>query len=182
MSLKDTIIQHSYEIFYQHGFHASGVELLAKKSGTTKRTLYAHFGNKQGLIKAVLDYRHHDFMQQLHACFAKQPIHSFEMVMAVYFEFLQAWIGSDNFYGCLFIHASGEFTDPNSMPYQAAHQHKQQLRQFLVDQLEQTDAVCPQRQADGLFVFGEGMIASAQTGQSNIDITAHDLIAMLTFA
>ena len=41
MELRDTILQKSYELFYKQGFHDSGVELLAKKAGTTKRTLYA---------------------------------------------------------------------------------------------------------------------------------------------
>ena len=73
MSIKENIIRTAHDLFYKEGFHASGVELLAQNAGTTKRTLYAHFGSKDGLIDAVLDYRHKQFMDKLAAALDEKP-------------------------------------------------------------------------------------------------------------
>lgn len=48
MDTRRKIIKIAYETFYKQGFHACGVELLAQKAGITKRTLYSHFGSKDG--------------------------------------------------------------------------------------------------------------------------------------
>lgn len=39
MDIRQHIIETAYQCFYQQGFHASGVETLARQAGTTKRTL-----------------------------------------------------------------------------------------------------------------------------------------------
>ena len=44
------------ELFAQQGFHAVGVQAIADQAGHTKRSLYKCFGDKDGLIVAVLDY------------------------------------------------------------------------------------------------------------------------------
>lgn len=179
MSLQDNIIQKSYEIFYQFGFHASGVELLAKHAGTTKRTLYAHFGSKDGLIEAVLNYRHEQFMSQLMAKFAQSNLSDAKAIANQYLKFLTDWTASTNFYGCLFINASAEFSAAKSLPKQQAKQHKVAVRQFLFNQFEGVGAKRPQQKADRLFVVGEGLIVAAQTNQDNLDLDHQTLIALL---
>lgn len=180
MSLRDSTIQKCYEVFYQKGFHASGVELLAKQAGITKRTLYAHFGNKEGLIEAVLHYRHQQFMTLLLEKFDKNDRYNAKAVVTLYLQFLSEWIASDNFYGCLFINASAEFSDPRSLPYQQAKQHKTAVRQFLFNQFEAVGAKRPQQTADQLFLLGEGLIVAAQTGQENLDLDSQSVMAMVS--
>lgn len=179
MSLQDTIIQKSYEIFYQFGFHASGVELLATHAGTTKRTLYAHFGSKDGLIEAVLNYRHEQFMSQLIKQFAQSALPDAKAVASLYLQFLADWTCSDNFYGCLFINASAEFSDAKSLPKQQAKAHKEAVRQFLFKQFETVGVTQPQQKADRLFIVGEGLIVAAQTNQDDLDLEDQTLIAVL---
>ena len=176
MNLREQIIKKSLEVFYQQGFHASGVELLAKQAGTTKRTLYAHFGNKEGLIEAVLNYRHQQFMMQLQQYFANIEIMSADDIVQGYVGFLQDWIRSDNFYGCLFINACAEFANNKDMPHRIANEHKVHLRQWLLTQFEQIKESRPQQKADTLFVLGEGLIVSAQTGQIGLQYSSHLLL------
>ncbi len=178
MDLREQMIEQCYSVFYQQGFHASGVELLAKQAGTTKRTLYAHFGNKEGLIEAVLNHRHQQFMAQLQQYFAKLSIITADDIVQGYLGFLQDWIRSDNFYGCLFINACAEFTNDTAMPHRIAKEHKAHLRQWLLVQFDQLNISQAQQKADTLFVFGEGLIVSAQTGQQ--DMTWDTQIFMTT--
>lgn len=170
MQLRDTILQKSYEQFYKHGFHDSGVELLAKQAGTTKRTLYAHFGNKEGLIEEVLNYRHQMFMTQLKDAFDNFKVQTPECVATYYLAFLKDWTSSEDFYGCMFINACAEYSDARSSPHQIAKRHKTEVRQWLFDKFEQVSAENAKQKSDTLFVFGEGIIVAAQTGQEALDL------------
>lgn len=170
MKLRETILQKSYEQFYKHGFHDSGVELLAKQAGTTKRTLYAHFGNKEGLIEEVLNYRHQMFMNQLKDAFGNFKAQTPADVATSYLAFLKDWTSSAGFYGCMFINACAEYSDAQSSPHQIANQHKTEVRQWLFDQFERFDAKNARQQSDTLFVFGEGVIVATQTGQEALDL------------
>lgn len=49
------------ELFYARGITAVGVDLLAERAGTTKRTLYQRFGSKDGLVAAYLQARAHEW-------------------------------------------------------------------------------------------------------------------------
>ena len=179
MSLRDNILQKSYEVFYKQGFHASGVELLAQQAGTTKRTLYAHFDNKEGLIEAVLIYRHECFMGQLTDSIVNEDQQTAAAIATSYLEFLVKWTSSDNFYGCIFINACAEFADLKSTPPQIARNHKTEVRQLLLAQLEKVGADNPRQIADSLFIFGEGIIVAAQTEQRDLDWDIHNVVRML---
>ncbi|MGM8938767.1 TetR/AcrR family transcriptional regulator [Psychrobacter sp. Pi2-51] len=170
MELRDTILQKSYEIFYKQGFHDSGVELLARQAGTTKRTLYAHFGNKEGLIEAVLEYRHHMFMNQLNNYFDNSEIKDVADIARCYLVFIKNWTLSENFYGCMFINACAEYSDTGSSPHQIAKQHKTKVRQWLFDKFKQISLENAKQKSDTLFVFGEGIIVAAQTGQESLEL------------
>lgn len=180
MELRDTILQKSYELFYEQGFHDSGVELLAKRAGTTKRTLYAHFGSKEGLIEEVLKYRHEMFMTELKDYFNKFEIKEAADVAECYLTFLENWTSSEHFYGCMFINACAEYSDENSSPYQIAKQHKIEVRKWLFDNLEQVGAESAKQTSNILFIFGEGIIVAAQTGQNLLALDTQILIATMS--
>ena len=172
MELWDTILQESYELFYKHGFHDSGVELLAKQVGTTKRTLYAHFGNKEGLIEEVLKYRHQIFMTQLKDYFDEFKVETVADIATCYLAFLKNWTSSEGFYGCMFINACAEFSNTQSSPHQIASQHKTRVRQWLLHKFEQVGTKNAKQKSDTLFVCGEGIIVAAQTGQESLELDA----------
>ncbi|MDO4642068.1 MAG: TetR/AcrR family transcriptional regulator [Neisseria sp.] len=165
MDIRQRIIETAYNQFYQQGFHACGVELLAQEAGTTKRTLYAHFGSKEGLIEAVLQYRHNQFIENMQAALNKRPERE---TATAYLDFIKAWCTSQHFYGCLFINASAEFSDGESMPHRHAAAHKQQIREILQNRLQTAGATDAKEQADFVFLCGEGLIVAAQTGQLDL--------------
>lgn len=172
MELRDTILRKSYELFYKQGFHDSGVELLAKRAGTTKRTLYARFGSKEGLIEEALKYRHQMFMTQLKDDFDNFEIEKVADVATCYLTFLKNWTSSEDFYGCMFINACAEYSDKQSSPHRIAKQHKTEVRQWLLDKFKQVSAENAKQKSDTLFVFGEGIIVAAQTGQESLELNA----------
>lgn len=50
------ILHACWEQFHLHGYHASSVSALAKASGLGKAGLLHHFGSKEGIMRAVIDY------------------------------------------------------------------------------------------------------------------------------
>ncbi len=168
MDLRQKIIATAFNLFYEQGFHACGVELLASQAGTTKRTLYAHFGSKDGLIAAVLDYRHEQFFALVEQ--ALQGV-SGAYSETAYLDFIRAWTHSPEFHGCLFINACAEFSDPNSPFYQQASQHKRQVRELLYQHFVADNSIDAQQAkiaADRAFIFGEGLIVAVQAGQGEL--------------
>lgn len=165
MDIRQHIIETAYQCFYQQGFHASGVETLARQAGTTKRTLYAHFGSKDGLIEAVLQFRHQQFIAQLQAALTQRPL---EQTAEAYVDFIADWGAGAGFAGCLFINACAEFADDRSLPHRYAAEHKRAIRTLLRQRLQAAGCDHAEAVADRLFVLGEGLIVAAQTGQGDV--------------
>ena len=72
----------------------------------------------------------------------------------------------------MFINACAEYSDKQSSPHLIAKQHKTEVRQWLLDKFEQINAENAKQKSDTLFVFGEGIIVAAQTGQESLELNA----------
>ncbi|QSQ21392.1 TetR/AcrR family transcriptional regulator [Pyxidicoccus parkwayensis] len=53
------------DVFLEDGYQVASMERLAEAAGTTKRTLYDHFGNKEGLFAASIEYGSELFVGRL---------------------------------------------------------------------------------------------------------------------
>ena len=51
---RERILEAATELFAQRGYAGTGVDRLAERSGIAKTAIYSHFGNKEGLLAAVL--------------------------------------------------------------------------------------------------------------------------------
>ncbi len=56
LSKRQDIIDRAYALFYEGGFHATGIDKVMADSGISKRTLYKYFPSKEHLIEAVLEH------------------------------------------------------------------------------------------------------------------------------
>ncbi|MDO1508846.1 MULTISPECIES: TetR/AcrR family transcriptional regulator [unclassified Neisseria] len=162
MDIRQKILETAYQTFYRQGFHACGVELLAAQANTTKRTLYAHFGSKEGLIEAVLQYRHEQFIQNMVDALVR---YEEQQTAYAYLDFISNWTQSADFYGCMFINACAEYSDKASIPHQKSSRHKSEIRQILRQRLQNCGVPDANKKADMLFMIGEGLIVAAQSGQ-----------------
>ena len=101
------------ELFYRRGIHVVGVDLVADRAGTTKKTLYDRFGSKDGLVAAYLTHRAHRWRAFLRAALAKTPDTpetartADEAPALVVFDALAAWLAVED-RGCGFVNAYAE--------------------------------------------------------------------------
>ena len=56
-SRREHLVDTALELFYQDGFHATGIDKILAKAGVAKMTMYKHFKSKDELILAVLRRR-----------------------------------------------------------------------------------------------------------------------------
>lgn len=52
---RERILEAATELFAARGYAGAGVDRLAERSGIAKTAIYYHFGNKEGLLAAVLE-------------------------------------------------------------------------------------------------------------------------------
>ncbi len=52
---QEKIISAALQLFAKEGFHATSTSKVAKAAGVSEGLIFRHFGNKDGLLKAILD-------------------------------------------------------------------------------------------------------------------------------
>ena len=159
MNTAEQILNAALPEFYQHGFHATGVDQLSACAGVTKRTLYRHFPSKDLLIDAVLQSRDEEFMELMAAFVDAYP--TVKRPQA-YLDFLAEWGGALDFHGCMFINAAAEYADPSAMPHVQAKAHKARVKDYLKRICREAQLDDPEVFAAQLFLVGEGLIVATQ--------------------
>jgi AcrR family transcriptional regulator len=52
---QEKILQAALELFAREGYHATSTNKVAKHAGVSEGLIFRHFGNKDGLLQAILD-------------------------------------------------------------------------------------------------------------------------------
>lgn len=60
---RERLLDAADELFYTGGIAATGVDAVLRRAQASPPTLYAHFGNKEGLVAAYLERRHQRWRQ-----------------------------------------------------------------------------------------------------------------------
>lgn len=52
---QEKILQAALQLFAKEGYHATSTSKVAKQAGVSEGLIFRHFGNKEGLLQAILD-------------------------------------------------------------------------------------------------------------------------------
>lgn len=160
-SRRDDLINAAMNVFYRHGFHASGLESILEEGGISRMTLYNHFKSKDELIIAALRRRDEIFRNRLMKFVDSRAKSPRDRLLAV-FDFHEQWFTGDEFCGCMFINVSAEFADAKSPPRLVAAEHKEAILRYLRDLCSACGFTDPGHVADQLNLLLEGSIVSAK--------------------
>lgn len=158
------ILDTAERLFEANGFHATGVDHIAIESGVTKRTLYKHFGSKEGLIEAVLSRHHSNLMNRIRTHIAKIETPGGAQLLAC-FDLYHEWFDKPHFAGCLFIKTLNEFQQCSERLFVIASRAKFELRNYLAELSKKAGAKHPELLANQLQLVLEGSIIIAQCGR-----------------
>lgn len=161
---RQLLIDTARDLFAENGFHATGIDTILARSGVAKKTLYNHFRTKDELILAVL--RQHDgefrnFLMREVEALASTPE---ERLMAI-FDVAERWFSQNNFFGCMFINAIGEYSEPGTAIRDVCREYKNLIHGYIRSLAEEAGAAEPTILADELALLLEGAIVTAQVSQ-----------------
>lgn len=177
-SARDKVLNTATELFCHNGFTATGVDIIAQRSGTAKSTLYAHFKSKENLIFAVLDREGQAWRDWFFARLNATPGTPAHKLGAV-FDILQEWFEHPEFYGCPFINAITE-SSSNGQARAAAARHKSYMNLWIKAQAMEMGYDDPDMLVREMVILIDGAIIAAQaTGDASFAKTARLMVMRL---
>ena len=162
---REHLIDTAIVLFAEHGYHATGIDAILAAAGVSKKTLYRHFRSKDEFILAALKkydglFRN-DFMRQVEAR-AETPR---GRLLAV-FDVAADWFQENNFYGCMYINAIGEYAAPDTPIRQVCKEFKALMRRYIENLCVDLRVLDPAGLAEELALLLEGAIVTAQVSET----------------
>lgn len=178
---RDIILDVTEKLIYRHGIAATGMDLLVKTAGVSRKSIYRYFANKDELVIAALQRRDERWMRWLRGE-VERIDGSGERLLAL-FDALRTWFGSADFRGCAFINTSGETGDPHNPVRLLAKAHKHKLFEYALELCQAHGTPDPERQAAQLLILIDGAVTVAlvmgdSTAADNAQGMARTLLAL----
>jgi AcrR family transcriptional regulator len=121
------LIETATDLFYQHGFHAVGLDQILERVGVTKTTFYNHFESKDALVIAVLHERDRRETEEWLGVMRTRGGGDPRGEILALFDLVEEWLESPEFRGCMFMKASTEYPSARDPVNQAAKVHGEHL-------------------------------------------------------
>ncbi|AZE55160.1 Transcriptional regulator, AcrR family [Pseudomonas synxantha] len=178
---RDIILDVTEKLIYRHGIAATGMDLLVKTAGVSRKSIYRYFANKDELVIAALQRRDERWMQWLRSEVERNE-DSGERLLGL-FSALKGWFGSEDFRGCAFINTSGETGNAQDPVRLLAKAHKQKLFEYALELCQAHGIPDPERQAAQLLILIDGAITVAlvmgdSTAADNAQCMARTLLQL----
>jgi AcrR family transcriptional regulator len=167
------------EQFHEHGITATGVAMLSRAAGISKRTLYERFGSKEGLITAAyeaLDVPVFEMFTKQVEAQTDDPRAQLE----AFFAQLEPLVRLPHFRGCPFTNAAAELADPQHPAHAIVRRHKERIRRWILGRAKAAGAANPQQLSRQLMLVFAGVQSQALLERSARPARdAHDLARAL---
>ncbi len=173
-SKQQDIVEAAYRLFKENGFYATGVDLIMREAGVSKRTLYKYFSSKNDLIVAVLTHYHSTYQDRLEQLLNQSNATAVDKI-ALIFDDAALWFDEASFHGCLAINAMGEFYGKDEKIEQACHQFKRWELTLLEQLCQQANTPSPKALAYKLFALLEGMVSLALIDNEHAPVNLTDV-------
>lgn len=157
--VREKLLETTEDLIYRNGIHASGMDLLVKTSGVSRKSIYKYFGTKDELVAEVLKRRDERWMKWFRTEVEKAE--SPEARLLHIFSVLKGWFASTGFRGCAFINTAGETGDPTDPVRLVAKEHKEKLLGFVKEICQQYGAADPDALARQFLILIDGAITVA---------------------
>ena len=135
------ILATASRLFYEQGYHLTGINQVIAEAGVAKASFYYHFPSKEDLCVAYLEKRHQDWFSWLREEVERSE-EALERLLGL-FTFLERWLVNSNFRGCAFLNITAEFPSSDHRIRQVVISHKDALQAYiaqLVDRLDVSDS------------------------------------------
>ncbi|KZN39872.1 TetR/AcrR family transcriptional regulator [Pseudoalteromonas luteoviolacea] len=159
MKVEQHILDVAEDLFNRNGYTSVGVDLIRDEAKVSKTTIYRHFGDKNGLVEAVLNRRHLRFQESLEQAISKIETHQEKLISIIDWHF--EWFSTPHFEGCMFMNALAEFKNRDENISRIALDHKCWLLN-LVSRAIGKEPDQTQHKPEMIMTFIEGLIIRAK--------------------
>lgn len=162
---RNHLLETASRLFNAEGFHGVGIDRVLAEAGVAKTTLYRHFPSKDDLIVACLDLVGEATRSLQQRAWQRSDEDPRAAILEL-FAALGALAASDEFAGCAFQLAVGEYPDPAHPVHVCAAEAKRRFHAGLRDLAARMGARHPDELAQELFILAEGVLAAGAYGQA----------------
>lgn len=166
-SKREHLIKTALELFSRNGFHGVGIDTILNQSGVAKRTLYNHFKSKDELILAVLRYYDEKFRNFFMRAVEANADSPKDRLLAV-FDVAEQWFQQDDFYGCIYVRAAGEYPEDGTAIRNTCREFKGLILEYIRSLAKEAELGQPDQLAEQLLLLLEGAITMAQINRSPV--------------
>ncbi|MFO7993443.1 MAG: TetR/AcrR family transcriptional regulator [Marinobacter sp.] len=114
---RSALLSTAERLFYQQGFHATGIDRIVAEAGVVRMTLYNNFSSKGALVAEVLNDRHSRFLEALDA--EVEQAADGDATLALVDAHSQ-WVGEFSRQGCIQGKAMSEFGEHDAAIHKQA--------------------------------------------------------------
>ncbi|MGQ5607174.1 TetR/AcrR family transcriptional regulator [Streptomyces sp. EKS3.2] len=157
------VLEAAERLFYEHGIHAVGVDLIASEAGVTKKTLYDRFGSKDQIVVEYLAGRDERWRALLAGRLDAAGEGAADRVAAV-FEASRVWAAEYGAKGCSMINAHAEISDPAHPAYAVITGQKRWMLELFTDLARRVDPAGADRLGRALMLLHEGALVAHGLG------------------
>ncbi len=145
--------------FYEEGVHVVGIDPLIREAGVAKQSLYAHFGDKDGLVRAYLET--HFALRRKHVAKVLARYESPRERLLGMFADAEEALASEACRRCRFVNASVEARPPESS-LEVTAQSRAWLRGVFVELARDVRARDPEQLGRQLAMLYDGVAVAAR--------------------
>ena len=176
MDKRNDMIAGAARAFEAEGFRGIGVDGILASSGASTRTLYKHFGSRDGLVLAVLEKRHRDFMDRLEMRSGNpEPIGEL-------FDTLEQWLIEHGARGCVLLRARSEYAGANQDVVALVRRQKEEFGREIAKRVETVLGVTDDGLATQIWLLFEGATAAASVSDLSVISAAKQAAGVLVAA
>ncbi len=176
-AVKDRILGTASRLFYDQGYHVTGINQIIEEADIARASLYNHFPSKTDLLLAYLDQTHKEWFMALDAYLF--PLAEPRDKILALFDYRIQRQRRLKYKGCHFNKITAE-TCEDEQVFRRVKMHKERFRQYIRDLVAQTQhhsSLDDEMLTDALFLLLEGGIAVGAMFRSSDDAEKAKLIA-----
>jgi AcrR family transcriptional regulator len=167
LSVRDQIVKTACRLFYNQGYHLTGINQIIEEAGVAKASLYYHFPSKEDLCVEYLKKRYEIWSARLAAFLAGET--DPKACILKTFECRSAYLSDTNYGGCSYIRIISEMPQRTEKINRQVILQKEKQRQLFVDQVKKIKEVTHSSindLANTIFLLFDGATVQCQVYQA----------------
>lgn len=157
---RERLLAAGQQLFYARGASV-GVDALLKEANVARRSLYEHFGGKDGLIAEVLRRATEEDLAWYEGALADAADPRARLLGL--FDQLDVLVTAQEFRGCRYFATDLALADPDHPAHAETAVYRRRLRDLLVRELDALGHPHPEHAAEQLHLLIEGVLVMGAT-------------------